>query len=381
MSQLAGNNPHPRVYLFAGGGTGGHLYPAIAIAEKLREWDPQAVMHFVGTPRGLEARVVPELGFPLHLTAVRGFARKRFWANLTVPFLLIWSLVQSATILMRVRPQVVIGTGGYVSGPMLFAAHLLGYRTLIQEQNSYPGVTTRLLARWVDQVHISFAESISFFSGRKNVFVTGNPVRDLRVDATPAQARQHFGLAPDKSTLLVFGGSQGARVINQAVIKILSRLLSESEMQLIWSSGKWNQEEVRQAAVGCEESVSLTDFITDMPMAYRAADAVLSRAGALTLAEINVCGLPSILIPFAAAAGNHQEANALALAKMGSAVVILERELPQRDLAAEIIALLGDPGRREKMGKAAHEAAFASASTDLARAVLELESKGNGEKE
>ncbi len=380
MNKASGQMPRHATYLFAGGGTGGHLYPAIAIAQKLSELNPQAQMHFAGTVRGLEAQVVPELGYRLHFIAVRGFARRRFWANWTAPFRLIWSLVQSATILLRVRPDVVIGTGGYVSGPMLFIAHMMGYPTLIQEQNSFPGVTTRLLARWVDRVHLSFAETEKYFTRRKNLFVTGNPVRDLHVNAAPGEARRRFGLSEDRPTLLVFGGSQGARVINQVVIKMLSRLLSESEIQLIWSSGKWNQEEVRQAAVGCEERVWMTDFITDMPLAYRAADVVLSRAGALTLAEINVCGLPSILIPFAAAAANHQEANALALAKKGSAVVILERELPQRDVAAEVLRLMADPRRREEMGKAAGQAAFASASMELACSVRELELKRIGEK-
>jgi len=200
------------------------------------------------------------------------------------------------------------------------------------------------------------------------------------VAASPAEARRHFGLDPDKPTLLVFGGSQGARVINELMVKILPRLLAESDLQLIWSSGKWNQELVRQAIVGCENQVWMTDFITEMPLAYRAADVVMCRAGALTLAEINVCGLPAILIPFAAAAGNHQEANALALAQKGSAMVILERELAHRDIAAEIIALFGDSGRRAAMGKLARESAFASASADLARAVLKLKSNRGREK-
>ena len=378
MKQNPAKSSRPATFLFAGGGTGGHLYPAIAIAEKIRKRNPLAEIHFAGTARGVETRVVPDLGYPLHIISVRGFARRRFWVNLLVPFLVLYSLVQCATILLRVQPDVVTGTGGYVSGPMLFMAHMMGYPTLIQEQNSYPGVTTRLLARWVDQVHLGFAEALPFFAGRKHVYVSGNPVRDLAVTATPGEARHCFGLNPEKVTLLVFGGSQGARVINEAMITILPSLLDRSDLQLIWSSGKWNQEKVRQAVVGCEERVWVTDFITEMPMAYRAADVVVCRAGALTLAEINVCGLPSILIPFAAAAGNHQEANALALAQRGAAVVILERELAKRDLAAEIIALIDDPARREKMGSTAKTFAFADASSVLANAILEIYSIRNG---
>ncbi|HNW58175.1 MAG TPA: undecaprenyldiphospho-muramoylpentapeptide beta-N-acetylglucosaminyltransferase [bacterium] len=366
-------------YLFAGGGTGGHLYPAIAIAAELRKLSPQAEIHFAGTSRGVETRIVPELGYPLHLIAIRGFARHRFWINLALPFLLLWSLVQSLTLIMRLRPRVVVGTGGYVSGPILFAAHLLGRPTLIQEQNSFPGVTTRLLARWVDQVHLGFAEARPLFKRRTNVYTTGNPVRDFSVSATAAEARRYFGLDPARPTLLVFGGSQGARVINELVIKYLSRLLAESEIQLIWSSGKWNQEAVRQALVGCEERVWRTDFITEMPLAYRAADVVMSRAGALTLAEIAVCGLPALLIPFAAAAGNHQEANALALAHRGAALVILERELPQHDLVAELLGLINDAPRRQIMGRIARETAFTTAGADLARAVMDLDLSQKGD--
>lgn len=372
-----GGQHHPSgCYLFAGGGTGGHLFPAIAIAEQLLLWDPDTEIHFAGTSRGLEARVIPEKGFPLHLTAVRGFARKRIWVNVTVPLRLLWSLVQCGRILHRVKPHAVIGTGGYVSGPMLFMAHFLGYPTLIQEQNSYPGVTTRLLARFVDRVHVGFAQSVKYFNRQERIHVTGNPVRDLQVSATPQQARQHFGLLPDRRTLLVFGGSQGARIINRALAAVVQRLMTDSDLQILWSSGKWDQEMVRQAVVGCEGRVVVMDFIKDMPMAYRAADVVLGRAGALTLAEINVCGLPAILIPLATAAGNHQEANARALAQNGSALVVLEKELSDVDLAEMILKLMDDEKKRQEMGAAARRAAFLAAREDLARSLREL-AKGN----
>ncbi len=366
-------------YLFAGGGTGGHLFPAIAIAEQLQQWDAQAVIHFAGTSRGLEARVIPEKGYPLHLTAVRGFARNRFWVNLVVPLRLLWSLVQCSVILRRVKPDVVIGTGGYVSGPMLLVAYLMGYRTLIQEQNSYPGVTTRLLARFVDRVHISFAESTKYFKHPERLRITGNPVRDLQVTATAQEARQFFGLSPQRRTLLVFGGSQGARVINRALAAVVQRLLGASDLQVIWGSGRWDQEMVQQAVVGCEGRVVVMDFIKEMPLAYRAADVVLGRAGALTLAEINVCGLPAILVPLATAAGNHQEANARALERLGAARVILEKELDSVDIDEVIVHLMNDEDKRHAMGEAARRAAFTTAREELARSVRELARSDKGE--
>jgi UDP-N-acetylglucosamine--N-acetylmuramyl-(pentapeptide) pyrophosphoryl-undecaprenol N-acetylglucosamine transferase len=262
---------------------------------------------------------------------------------------------------------------------MLFMAHLLGYPTLIQEQNSFPGVTTRLLARYVDRVHISFADTRKYFKHQDRVIVTGNPVRDLHVDASPEQARIAFGLQPNRRTLLVFGGSQGARVINRALGSVLPRLMAEPDLQIIWGCGKWDQEMVRQTVVGCEERVCVIDFINDMPMAYRAANVVLGRAGALTLAEINVCGLPAILIPLASAAGNHQEANAMSLQQTGSAQVILEKELDRVDLAEAILGLVNDSEKCMRMGQAARKSAFITASDDLARSVLELADRKKGD--
>ncbi|MBN2356894.1 undecaprenyldiphospho-muramoylpentapeptide beta-N-acetylglucosaminyltransferase [candidate division KSB1 bacterium] len=359
------------LFLFAGGKTGGHLYPAIAIGQKILEIKPDAELHFVGTPQGIEARVIPELGYPLHLIAVRGFARGRILANLSVPFRLAWSLVQCARLVRRLKPAAVIGTGGFVSGPMLFMAHLFGYPTLIQEQNSYPGVTTRLLAKVVDRVHLSFAESKKYFRQQDKLVVTGNPVRKMHKTKKEV-ARKQFSLASDKPTLLVFGGSQGALVINRAILSILDRLMTKTEIQIIWSCGKWNFDEVTRATARYPGRVWVVDFIMDMPMAYSAADVVVSRAGALALAEISLSSLAAILIPFAAAAANHQQVNAMTMQNLGAAIVILEQDLQPERLAQEIIALFEDDERRESMQKAARQAAFADAGDTLARSVLSL---------
>lgn len=360
------------VFFFAGGGTGGHLYPALAIAHRLLEKQPGCDIHFIGTGRGLEARVVPEQGFPLHLISVRGFARKRIWANLLAPFRLLVSLLQCARLVRQYRPSVAVGTGGYVSGPLVLVAHLFGAATLIQEQNSYPGVTTRLLARCVDQVHVAFADAIKYFSHPERVQLTGNPVRNLQVAASPEQARVHFQLDPERLTLLVFGGSQGAHVINTTMINALPMLLEQSSMQILWAAGKWDLREVTQAAAVDPQRVRVFEYLTEMPLAYRAADLAVCRAGALTLAELAQCGLPAVLIPFARAAANHQEHNALALQKKQAAVVILESELNERVLLQKIMTLVHNAETRSRIGQAIRGADFPHATDELAQAILRL---------
>jgi len=360
------------VYFFAGGGTGGHLYPALAVAHRLLEKQPDCDIHFIGTSRGLEARVVPEQGFPLHLISVSGFARKRFWANLLAPFRLLVSLAQCARLVRKYRPSVAVGTGGYVSGPMILVAHLFGAATLIQEQNSYPGVTTRLLARWVDQVHVAFADTLKYFRHPDRVHLTGNPVRNLQVTESPEQARAHFQLHPDRLTLLVFGGSQGAHVINTAMIKALPMLLEQTPIQILWATGKWDLREVTQAAAADLRRVRVFEYLSEMPLAYRAADLAVCRAGALTLAELAQCGLPAVLIPFARAAANHQERNALALQKEQAAAVILEKELNERILLQEIMTLVHNAEARSRISQAIRGTAFPHATDELTQAILML---------
>ncbi len=370
--------PASKMFFFAGGGTGGHCYPALAIALKLRERLPECDIRFAGTSYGIETRIVPAHGFPLHLLSVRGFARGRILSNISVPFRLLASLWQSVRLLKKYQPSVVIGTGGYVSGPFLFMAHLLGFPTLIQEQNSYPGVTTRLLARFVDQVHVSFAGTERYLKTAGKMFVTGNPVRSMAVADSAAECRQGFGLAPERPTLLVFGGSQGSRLINETMMAILSPLLGQTNLQMVWVAGKWNLQQVHLAAAPFGDRIQVLEYVADMARAYRAADLAVCRAGALTLAELAQAGLPAILIPFALAAANHQEANALALQEQQAARVILERNLVPDRLLEEIMTLLQNDSARQEMKKAIQATAFADATDRLAQAVLHMsEGRGN----
>jgi UDP-N-acetylglucosamine--N-acetylmuramyl-(pentapeptide) pyrophosphoryl-undecaprenol N-acetylglucosamine transferase len=358
-------------YLFAGGGTGGHLYPAIALVEGLKQVRPNSDIHFVGTPRGIESRVIPALGFPLHLIAVRGLRRSLTPANLLVPFVLFWSFLQCSALLIKLRPAVVIGTGGYVSGPVLLTAALLRFPTLIQEQNSYPGVTTRLLARLVSRVHISFEESRRFFSNRR-IYLSGNPVRSFETTLAPKQARIKLGLQPERQTLLVFGGSQGAQALNAALLGCLKDVLAQTDLQILWSTGKTDFETVQRAVQSFSDRVRVFNFISDMESAYRASSLAVARAGALTLAELTVCGLPSILVPYPFAAANHQETNARALEAAGAALVILQQELTPHRLSEMICELTEDREKRAGMAKSALQAAFPNATREIVNSILNL---------
>jgi UDP-N-acetylglucosamine--N-acetylmuramyl-(pentapeptide) pyrophosphoryl-undecaprenol N-acetylglucosamine transferase len=358
--------------LFAGGGTGGHLYPAIAVAEELSKRIKDVDIHFVGTRQGLEARVIPRLGFKLHFNAIRGLRRKLDFENVLLPFRIMASSLQCLKLLHQVGPHVVVGTGGYVSGPTLFYSALLGIPTLIQEQNSFPGVTTRLLAFFVNRVHLSFKESCKYFRSKRKLFISGNPVRTLPSGIEKSEARQKFGLDPNKNTLLVFGGSQGARAINQAMTKALPRILKKSDAQIIWGTGNGDYSEVVRAAKVSEHRIKVLEYIDDMRTAYSASDLVLSRSGASTLAEITCYGLPSILVPYPFATAGHQETNARTLEASGAAVVILQKELEFTLLADKIIELFHDDETRKKMGNAAKAISNPRAAECIVDSLLEL---------
>ncbi|MBD3376275.1 undecaprenyldiphospho-muramoylpentapeptide beta-N-acetylglucosaminyltransferase [candidate division KSB1 bacterium] len=365
-------NNQSRTYLFAGGGTGGHLFPALAIAQRIKEKDPRSRIVFVGTRKGLENRIVPEFGFPLYRLTVRGFDRSRPLVNLWILLRLFWSLLQALVLVIRIRPAVVIGTGGYVSGPVLFIANVLKKKTMVQEQNSYPGITTKWLAKYVDQVHIAFLDAKEYLPDAKNIHHSGNPVRELATCSSGEKARRHFNLRPDALTLFVFGGSQGARIINETVLQALPDLMQETDIQILWSTGQTSYHTVRQSVRNFSDRIQIMGFIKEMGIAYQAADFVLCRAGALTLAELTNQGLASILIPLKTAAENHQEANAKSLVKLNAAVMIREDDLDKQRLIAEIKRLAMDPHLRIAMGQAARASSFPNATETLANAVMTL---------
>ena len=356
--------------VFAGGGTGGHLYPALAIADEIRQRHPDADIIFVGSEGRIESRVVPLRGYPLTTIWISGFRRRLSAATVLFPFKVVVALVQSALLLWRKKPDVVIGTGGYVCGPVVAAAQILGRRTLIQEQNSVPGVTTRMLAPHADEVHIAFERSQKFLRRRDNIRLTGNPTRGVLGGVTRAEGARFFGLDAGKKTLLVFGGSRGAATINAAMAPLAAKLAGEG-IQVIWQTGEEEYEPLRRAIGGPREGVKMYPFIERMECAYAACDLAVCRSGATSLAELTRTGVPSILIPYPFAAADHQTENARALVEAGAAQLVPDPDA-LRLLPAAVRGLLGNNEQLRTMALAARRLGRPGAAGALADAVERL---------
>ena len=316
-------------FLFAGGGTGGHLFPAVAVAEKIRSIVPEADILFVGTKSRIEGRVVPKLGFKFKSIWIKGFSRKITFENFLFPLKLMVSLVQSFIINLRFRPSVAIGTGGYVAGPAIWGSSLVGAKIMLIEQNSYPGVTTKLLQNYADEIHLSYEDSKKYFRNSSKLFMTGNPVRENLVRKNKSDALATFGLDPKRRTLLILGGSLGASSINSAVMQNVKKL-TELNVQLIWQTGKTHYETYKHLS---SESVWISAFIENMNDAYSACDLVLARAGATSIAEVLFLGVPSILVPSPNVAENHQFYNAKSLADKGAVILLEDKDLKEKFLS------------------------------------------------
>ncbi len=336
--------------LFAGGGTGGHVFPAIRIAQHLKEtWG--ALCRFIGTKHGLEQVKVPQAGFVLKNIWISGFHRGLDLRNIYFPLKVIVSLIQSKREIRDFQPDLVIGTGGYVSGPVLYQASRMGIPTAIQEQNSYPGVTTRLLSDRVDVVFIAYQDALKYLKKIRHYKIVGNPVGDISEKVNRKDACKYFDLDPAGSVILVFGGSQGARSINRAVDALISSDLLE-HTQVIWQTGAANFDEFRQKyGPNIMGGLRLYPFIDRMDLAYQASDFAVCRAGAITLAELAAAGLPAILIPLTTAAGNHQLKNARAVASGGGALVVEDGSDIVINLDRAIKSLIGSKDRRKSMAQ------------------------------
>ncbi len=356
--------------LIAGGGTGGHVFPGIAVAEELKHQRRNCEVVFVGTRGGLEAQAVPEAGFRIRYVVSAGFNRRRWWEWPWAALVNLFGLLQALWVVLAESPQVVLGTGGYVSAPLSFAARLLGRPLVLQEQNSIPGLANRLLARIANEVHLSFLEARTWFARKDNLKVTGNPVRAHILSGDHETAMREFALTPGRLTVFVFGGSLGARRINEAAIEALRRLKGRLEVQFILQTGRPDYERVLAAVQAEGLPATVMPFIKNMHMAYAAADLVVCRSGAMTLAEIAVCGLPSVLVPYPFAAHNHQEVNAANLVDRGAAVCILDGELTGERLAKEIAHLLADRQALSRMSANARLFARPDAAERLARTLI-----------
>jgi UDP-N-acetylglucosamine--N-acetylmuramyl-(pentapeptide) pyrophosphoryl-undecaprenol N-acetylglucosamine transferase len=328
--------------LIAGGGTGGHVFPGIAVAEELRRLRPGSDVVFVGGRRGLEAIAVPEAGFRVRFIMSRGFPRRMWWKWSWAAIVNATGFLQAFFVLLAERPDVVLGTGGYASVSISVAAWLLGKPLLLQEQNSVPGLSNRILSRIADEVHLSFVEARSYFSRKDHLKVTGNPVRGYILSGDRTTAMQEFGLAAGKPTVFVFGGSRGAKRINQAAIEAMRLLKGRVDVQLILQTGREDYEWAKAEIEKDQLPARVMPFLRRIHMAYAAADLVVCRSGAMTLAEIAVCGTPAILVPYPFAAHDHQVVNAMNLVDRGAAAMILDRDLTGERLAQEIAHWLSD---------------------------------------
>lgn len=356
--------------IISGGGTGGHIFPAIAIGRAIKRLHPEAELLYVGAEGRMEMDKVPAAGFRIEGLPVAGFDRKRLWRNIGVLLKLRRSLKRAKSIIRTFRPELAIGVGGYASGPMLKAAQRAGIPTLIQEQNSYAGVTNKLLAKKADCICVAYNGMERFFPSGK-ILLYGNPVRPEIVERVRSKAdgRKAFGLDGDRPTLLVIGGSLGARTINEAIAGGLHKL-TEAGVQVIWQTGKHYGNRAREVAKG-RKGVVTTEFITNMADAYSAADLVISRAGACSLSELQLLGKPSVLVPSPNVAEDHQTKNAQALEGAGAALLI-----PDADASANLVdtalKLMADTDALQRMSTKAAEMALRDSDIKIAQEALKL---------
>ncbi|HEY0036916.1 MAG TPA: undecaprenyldiphospho-muramoylpentapeptide beta-N-acetylglucosaminyltransferase [Longimicrobium sp.] len=370
----------PRV-LFAGGGTGGHLYPALALGEAFRRLDPASEVMFIGARRGVEARVLPELGVAHALLPLEPIRRAKPWQNWRLFPAMFGSFTALNGVFRRFKPNLVVGTGGYASGPAVAFAMMRGVPAAVQEQNSYPGFVTRLVDKRVRQIHLAFPEALKYLKPgpRTQVFEFGNPIKPPDFSVDRAAARAKFGLGPG-TVCLVTGGSQGARPVNEALLADLrgireGRLPAPPEgFQILWAAGTGNFARVEKGLedLGHPAWVHAMPYINDMPSALAASDFAISRAGAMSLAELCAWGIPAVLVPLPHAAANHQYHNAVALAEAEAGVMVQEQELGGGRLWGEVMTLASNETRRSELATRARSRGQPDAADRIVRELAQL---------
>lgn len=377
------NHNHPRI-IISGGGTGGHIFPAVSIANAIRELCPEAEILFVGAEGRMEMQRVPDAGYRIIGLPVAGFDRQHLWKNFAVIIKLLRSQWKARKIIKEFRPQVAVGVGGYASGPTLKTAGMMGIPTLIQEQNSYAGVTNKLLAQKADRICVAYEGMEKFFPAEK-ILLTGNPVRQtlLNDPITREEAAHLFSLDPNRKTILILGGSLGARTINQTLTAGLAQIKAHSEVQFIWQTGKiyieqvkaaitaFTGEAVRNTRVSSLPNLYVTDFIKNMNSAYTLADLVISRAGAGSISEFCLLGKPVILVPSPNVAEDHQTKNALALINKDAALYIKDAEA-QEKLLDTALATVTDDEQLKQLSQNISKLALPDSARIIAQEVLKL---------
>ena len=355
-------------FILSGGGTGGHIYPAIAIANELKLQFPDAEFLFVGAKDKMEMQKVPQAGYEIKGLWIAGLQRKLTLQNMMFPLKLASSLLESRRIIKKFKPNVVIGTGGFASGPLLQAAGSAGIPTVIQEQNSFPGITNKLLSKKANAICVAYQNLERFFPKEK-IVLTGNPVRQdlIDIESKRDEAIAFYGLDPNKKTLLVLGGSLGARRINQLIEKELSNFLSQ-DVQIIWQCGKLYFEEYKKYN---QPGVKVADFIERMDFVYAAADVIISRAGASSVSELCIVGKPVIFIPSPNVAEDHQTKNAQAIVEAKGAILLKESEL-DNEFSIVFEALLKDEGKQKQLSVNIKKLAMPKATQDIVAEIVKL---------
>lgn len=353
-------------YIISGGGTGGHINPGLAIAKEIKAHEPDAEILFVGTENGLEGKLVPREGFNIKFIEVKGFKRKLSVDTFKTFGKLLKSFGSIKRILKEFKPDAVIGTGGYVCGPVVFSAALKKIPTVIHEQNAFPGVTNKILSRYVDEVAISFEESRSRFKGKAKITLTGNPIRNELFLLDKDNAREKLDLPKDMPMVVVFGGSLGAEHINDCVRDMINNHGKEITYRLILATGMKHYDKLMsEIKEPLTENIQIVPYIYNMGEILVAADLAVTRGGAITVSELSALGVPSILIPSPYVAENHQEFNARALENKGAAVVILQNQLTSEILFGQIKKLIKDKELRGKMACGAKKNAIRNASSSI----------------
>lgn len=360
-------------YIISGGGTGGHIFPAISIANAIKELQPEAEILFVGALGRMEMQRVPEAGYEIEGLPICGFDRKNPLKNFVVLFKIWKSQRLAKRIIKRFKPDVAVGVGGYASGPTLNKAAAMGIPTLIQEQNSYAGVTNKLLAKKAQRICVAYEGMERFFPADK-IIITGNPVRQalLQNTCSKEEARALFGLEPDKKTILIVGGSLGARTLNESVMNNLETIRN-SNIQILWQTGKFYADEMKERLAKEQSVANLhpTAFIRDMGAAYKAADLVISRAGASSISEFCLIGKPVILVPSPNVAEDHQTKNAMALVNKNAAVFVKDAEAPEK-LIQTAVNTIEDTALMHSLEQNILSMALPNAAQIIAKEVIKL---------
>lgn len=355
--------------VFAAGGTGGHIYPAIAVADELKKLNEKIDIRFIGAKGRIEEKIVPENGYKLETIEVTGFKRSLSLKNISTAYKIIKALKDARKILANFKPEIVFGTGGFVSGPVLKSAVKLGIPCVIEEGNYYPGVTVKLLSSSVNKVILNFDGTKKYLKRQDNIEVMSYPVRENMARIAKADALKQYGLNPNNKTLFVFGGSQGANSINSALLKCWKNLVN-SDIQIIWQTGDSDYNKI-SSVVSSDQNIKVFKYINNIDTAYSACDLVLCRAGVSTIMELASFMLPVVFVPYPLASENHQEKNARALVEKNAAGIILDNELNEK-LEYTILNLVNDTKKLAVMSENIKQFADPKAATKIAQMLMQM---------